>query len=1744
MSTRVRLLAVRVLLALAVVVAAYVVVPVTSPAFLPTAAAAQPVSGAFALGGGLDGSIDPRTGRFSISLPLTTIDGTGSADLSLSLGWDQARAGLGLDRYGFGGGWGLGVTFIETTGNLTVYPANGGAYTVDSATWSRLHDYPLQDLRYTRLSSSVNGILYSHRLDYDDGRSDYFDANGNLVVRRDRFGNLTTLTWSANGTNRWRLNTVTSSDGLATTFGYAGNTITVSAPKRSDGVVAKTTVLLDNNLRVSKVTDPAGSVANFYYTSVSGVAGTYLNVVVGPAGARSQVVYKTISYPGTSPLLIGQTLTVTDQLGKQLAPARTFDLNPSGNNSHNYAGYPNHLSATTDALFDSGDQAYQYSTSITNGKTTTISTYDSGHRLVGRRITVNASSGIVTVQRQALTYPKPAPPPQVANYSRPTTSTITFSATSGPAGVSAASGSRTVSASTHYDSHGRIDTATDEAGTTTRTSYDPTYGLVLSTDTLGADGSHRTVTNTLTPTGNNIHSTTEKVAKPGGTLSARTVTSYQYDPNGDVNQRTVAWAPGAAPADDAGPGSTTTTYRTTVNAAAATKSVAVTVADQTTAATTTTTVLDLVSGRPVSVTDALGRTTNNSYDAVGRLTGTTPPTGLTISTSYTPATTSSPASKLETGPDGHKTLTTYDVLGRTVEVTDNVQNTAFVSDPTTRVVSSHSFSADGSTLTSVDLAGRTTIVVSDPLGQQVSREGDSGITVRTTHNDVANSTTAQTIGNDTTATSQTVLTRYDDLGRTIFSRTTYPFSSGGRALFLADPTEQNSYDGVGRTTAVTTGDLTTTPDYAGAGGVPVDTVVAPTDSAKVQSPPITVTDATMIDASPSLRTLQQPGQPARSGTKTVLDAAGRITSTTDPLGRTTSYTYTADGQLFTRTTPLGTVTTNTYDPITGRLVKISSKPRGDNPTTTSYGYVPAGSPGAGRVRTLTNETGTITYGYDADGNTVSVSYPDGATVASSYLDSGLQHTSTDITGAVTTYVYNDDTSLKSATQTRAGVTLASAGYTYDGLDRLKTITRGNGLVTTNGYTPNNLLASQTTVDGSKNPVESHQYTYDSHHNLTKKTDVTAVPGRCPVICTASASTYGTWTTTYAYDAYDRLTGSAVYSGAAASGTPRTKLGYVLDVSGNVSQTTRTTTTAADPTGTTVVTTDQVDGAGQLQQRTVGGTSTNQSWDADGRLTTSLSGATTTYRPDGLPATVTSGGATTTFSYWADGTRKEASTTGATGGDSSVTFHYGTTGTLLNDTTTAAGGSATASYLLSSGREARTLAPGTTAAGRPAAGKAVPAPVTTGSGTGYYLRDRHSSVTAMVDSTGAVTSTYAYGDYGAPALLDGTPGSVVGAAAGTGAGQTNSLRYAGASLKALYSDTTLGTLMTPARFYDPGQGRFTAADVANVHNRYAGFDANPIMNVDPTGQSPLADFFIDAIYVIAFAVAAVVTYGAAAAAGAAIFGAAAATEATVATVGAFVAQTVATVANGVGLVSNGIRLADDIDNATTGKHFLSDDQRSDLSNIATVAGTVAGVAGMLGSGAEAASEAAEQVSGADPNAAKRLAVDALDPDGADSGAGAGGTNASSADDQPELMGYSDDASSSTVSSTQDTSTGATTDLGNPTTENIAPKTTDPRTADLEGDPFTRRFLKSLNLKSNRVPEEVGVPDGNAQQPLVPATDLGGPGNLNTSAARRLGDAVIEDYLDPLNVARRDRSALVRSRSFSSSSSSSSSSSDPE
>jgi len=175
--------------------------------------------------------------------------------------------------------------------------------------------------------------------------------------------------------------------------------VTVHAPARSDGVVATTTIALDDERRVHTVTDPSGAKAEFEYSDVSGSTVPLLTTVVSASQARTRITYQ--DGGAQQGLTAVQSVATTDPAGHVMGPARLFSLNPAQNqDDHNYTGYPDHLGTTTDELFVSGDPDYFYTTAITTcvvselpvpetcpgAPLSTLSTYDSQHRLVARTV--------------------------------------------------------------------------------------------------------------------------------------------------------------------------------------------------------------------------------------------------------------------------------------------------------------------------------------------------------------------------------------------------------------------------------------------------------------------------------------------------------------------------------------------------------------------------------------------------------------------------------------------------------------------------------------------------------------------------------------------------------------------------------------------------------------------------------------------------------------------------------------------------------------------------------------------------------------------------------------------------------------------------------------------------------------------------------------------------------------------------------------------------------------------------------------------------------------------------------------------------------------------------------------------------------------------------------------------------------------------------------------------------------------
>ena len=367
----------------------------------------------------------------------------GDADVSFSLSWVQSRAGTGVDRLGWGEGWSLGSPFIDTTtASLSTRRAAARTrWTPTASSPPDLENYTLQDLTFCTAGSGAAGcdptgtppagcvtttqlcarppavpdpVPYSYTINYDDGKIDYFDDNGNLVARTDRFGNRTDLQYqeagqSPNGEQQWEPTAIVDAYGQVTSFSYGPSTMTVTSPKSSTGTTATTVVQFDDNGGLQSVTDPMGRVTSFQYESEGNYQ--YVTQVTSPSGAETQVTYTEYDYSDANAsvtIFAATTLDVVGPDGKNLSPTRTFDIDPGDNNNgHNYTGNNGgYLSTTEDALFQSGDTSYTYQTAISTGATSTLSTYDSAHRLVEREITSHpGSSTPVVMQNQTLTYP-------------------------------------------------------------------------------------------------------------------------------------------------------------------------------------------------------------------------------------------------------------------------------------------------------------------------------------------------------------------------------------------------------------------------------------------------------------------------------------------------------------------------------------------------------------------------------------------------------------------------------------------------------------------------------------------------------------------------------------------------------------------------------------------------------------------------------------------------------------------------------------------------------------------------------------------------------------------------------------------------------------------------------------------------------------------------------------------------------------------------------------------------------------------------------------------------------------------------------------------------------------------------------------------------------------------------------------------------------------------------------------------
>jgi RHS repeat-associated protein len=306
------------------------------------------------------------------------------------------------------------------------------------------------------------------------------------------------------------------------------------------------------------------------------------------------------------------------------------------------------------------------------------------------------------------------------------------------------------------------------------------------------------------------------------------------------------------------------------------------------------------------------------------------------------------------------------------------------------------------------------------------------------------------------------------------------------------------------------------------------------------------------------------GYDANDNLTAITNAKGGVTSmsydNTDRLtavsfgGATKRYAYNDDGSLKTFTKPDGTTLSNTYDNL-GRIThngvssytydalhRLATVTK-DNRALT-FGY-----DGFNRIKDVNYEGTTVSYAHDANGNITAITYPGNKTVTYTYDNLNRMKSVKDWDNRTITYNYRKDSRLQSVTYPN-GMTV---NYTYDRAGRQtgKTAQRtDNSVITSYAFTLDN--AGNITQENRTEPYadafipsETVNYTYNNANRIQQAGDISFT-------FDANGNTTSRGGANYTYNQLDKLTSDSKFTfeydglgNIRSNGSKR----YVIDISG-------------------------------------------------------------------------------------------------------------------------------------------------------------------------------------------------------------------------------------------------------------------------------------------------------------------------------------------------------------------------------------------------------------------------------------------------------------------------------------------------------------------------------------------------------------------------------------------------------------------
>lgn len=556
-----------------------------------------------------------------------------------------------------------------------------------------------------------------------------------------------------------------------------------------------------------------------------------------------------------------------------------------------------------------------------------------------------------------------------------------------------------------YDDNGNRLSATDPKENTSSCTYDEHGNKLTSTDPA-----ENTTTYTYDKRNNLL-----SITRPGSKTTSMTydernnllssvdpagnITSYTYDENSQLLTKTIS-----------GQGTTTYAYE---------NGLLKTVTDPT--GVSTSFEYDAV-GRVTSLTDGGGNTTSITYDTMDNPLTITDPLGHTITNAYD----ARGHLLTQTDPNGNTAHYTYNDNGKMIRKTDALGN-----------VTAYDYDGEDRLIKITDAEGHTTVYTYDAAGQLIETTNSLGNTVKNQYDANGNALAivdakGNRILSNTFDNLNQVVAYSDALGRT----TVQEYDVLGNLSKIIDPKKRESiysYDPISR--------LISAKDPLS--GISAQTFATYGNILNITDP----------DNNQRIFTYDQAGRLVSQK-----DAGGNIaTITYNNLGLEEIYTnareqqtcfqYDRAGRLTAMTTPEGPIN-YTYDK-NGNLLTLT-----DNSGTISRTY-----DALNRVTSYTDAQGnSIGYQYDAVGNLIKLTYPDGKKVNYEYDAANRLTTVTDWAARVTT-------------------------YQYDVNDRLVATVRPDGSILTLTYDDAGQLLQQEDTDKNGSIIGQYDFTYDETGNI-------------------------------------------------------------------------------------------------------------------------------------------------------------------------------------------------------------------------------------------------------------------------------------------------------------------------------------------------------------------------------------------------------------------------------------------------------------------------------------------------------------------------------------------------------------------------------------------------------------------------------------------------------------------------------------